>query len=283
APRRRHPADHRAVQPARQRGVLLPTGLPGVHQPPPRQRPARQIRRNRRHRPWPGHRTRTPTTRLRTLLSHRPSPLPIHRRHRPGTGHRQTRRRQPRRRSPPMEQTRHRLHLHPAHPRPPRQPAAPNRDIRLLSTVANDGIAVATPAAATSSGLASERSVGNAKVWSDNRCGCRQRAPVGRTIGYTVDAVEHFIGLLAGRGADPDLDAGIWLRELDRLAQGIDSLEALIHRLFVEERFAGNTADYYDPRNSLLDRVLHRKLGIPITLSIVCLEVGRRAGVTLEG
>lgn len=120
----------------------------------------------------------------------------------------------------------------------------------------------------------------------------------GRTIGYTVDAVEHFIGLLAGRGpgpdldvgalaiaagADPDLNADIYLRELDRLAQGIDSLESLIRRLFVEERFAGNTANYYDPRNSLLDQVLRRKLGIPITLSIVCLEVGRRAGVSLEG
>jgi regulator of sirC expression with transglutaminase-like and TPR domain len=122
--------------------------------------------------------------------------------------------------------------------------------------------------------------------------------PAGRTIGYSVDAVEHFIGLLAGRGpgpdldvgalaiaagADPDLDASMWLSELDRLAQGIDSLEELIHRLFVEERFAGNTGNFYDPRNSLLDQVLHRKLGIPITLSVVCLEVGRRAGVSLEG
>jgi regulator of sirC expression with transglutaminase-like and TPR domain len=113
-----------------------------------------------------------------------------------------------------------------------------------------------------------------------------------------VDAVEHFIGLLAGRGpgpdldvgalaiaagADPNLDASVWLRELDRLAQGVDSLESLIHRLFVEERFAGNTANYYDPGNSLLDHVLRRKLGIPITLSIVCIEVGRRAGVSLEG
>lgn len=132
----------------------------------------------------------------------------------------------------------------------------------------------------------------------DNRCGDRQRALVRRTIGYTVDAVEHFIGLLAGRGpgpdldvgalaiaagADPDLDPGTWLQELDRLAQGVDSLESLIHRLFVEERFAGNTTNYYDPRNSLLHQVLRRKLGIPITLSIVCLEVGRRAGVALEG
>lgn len=122
--------------------------------------------------------------------------------------------------------------------------------------------------------------------------------PVGRTIGYTVDAVEHFIALLAGRGpgpeldvgalaiaagADPELDTDTWLRELDRLAQGIDSLETLIHRLFVVEGFAGNTTNYYDPRNSLLDQVLDRRLGIPITLSVVCLEVGRRAGVSLEG
>jgi regulator of sirC expression with transglutaminase-like and TPR domain len=122
--------------------------------------------------------------------------------------------------------------------------------------------------------------------------------PVNSRIGYTVDAAEHFISLLAGRGpgpeldvgalaiaagADPDLDANTWLRELDRLAQGVDSLETLIHRLFVEEAFAGNTTNYYDPRNSLLHQVLHRKLGIPITLSVVCLEVGRRAGVSLEG
>jgi regulator of sirC expression with transglutaminase-like and TPR domain len=121
---------------------------------------------------------------------------------------------------------------------------------------------------------------------------------VGRTIGYTVDAVEHFIALLAGRGpgpeldvgalaiaagADPELDADTWLRELDRLAERVDSLETLIHRLFIKERFAGDIMNYYDPRNSLLDRVLDRKLGIPITLSVVCLEVGRRAGVSLEG
>lgn len=113
-----------------------------------------------------------------------------------------------------------------------------------------------------------------------------------------MDAVEHFIGLLAGRGpgpeldvgalaiaagADPELDPTTWLRELDRLAQGIDSLEALIHRLFIEERFAGNIANYYDPRNSLIDQVLRRRLGSPIMLSVVCLEVGRRAGVSLEG
>ena len=113
-----------------------------------------------------------------------------------------------------------------------------------------------------------------------------------------MNAVEHFITLLAGRGpgpqldvgalaiaagADPELNADTWLRELDRLAERVDSLETLIRRLFVEEGFIGNTTNYYDPRNSLLDQVLDRRLGIPITLSVVCLEVGRRAGVSLEG
>jgi regulator of sirC expression with transglutaminase-like and TPR domain len=114
----------------------------------------------------------------------------------------------------------------------------------------------------------------------------------------TVDAIEHFTTLLGARGPGPDLDVGAlaiaagadpgldvdtWLRELDRLAERVDSLETLIHRLFVEEGFTGNTTNYYDPRNSLLDQVLDRRLGIPITLSVVCLEVGRRAGVLLEG
>jgi regulator of sirC expression with transglutaminase-like and TPR domain len=113
-----------------------------------------------------------------------------------------------------------------------------------------------------------------------------------------MKAVEHFVALLAGRGPGPDLDVGalaiaagadpelnadVWLRELDRLAARVDSLEMLTHRLFVEEGFTGNIANYYDPRNSLLNQVLDRRLGIPITLSVVCLEVGRRAGISLEG
>jgi Transglutaminase-like superfamily len=73
------------------------------------------------------------------------------------------------------------------------------------------------------------------------------------------------------------------LAELDRLALGVGSLDALVQRLFVEEAFSGNGTDYYDPRNSLLPYVLRRKLGIPITLAVVAIEVGRRASVALEG
>jgi len=89
--------------------------------------------------------------------------------------------------------------------------------------------------------------------------------------------------LAIAAGADPGLDVDRWLAVLDGLADGVDSLAALRHRLFVQEGFAGNTADYADPRNSLLPHVLTRRLGIPITLAVVTIEVGRRAGIALDG
>jgi len=57
----------------------------------------------------------------------------------------------------------------------------------------------------------------------------------------------------------------------------------MLPHLFGRGRFSGNRRDYYDPRNSLLDQVLERQLGIPITLAIVAMEVGRRLGVPLSG
>lgn len=60
-------------------------------------------------------------------------------------------------------------------------------------------------------------------------------------------------------------------------------VESLNQYLFFDLGFRGNTDDYYDPRNSLLNQVLERRAGIPITLSIVYMEVGRRAGLRVEG
>ena len=53
--------------------------------------------------------------------------------------------------------------------------------------------------------------------------------------------------------------------------------------LFQERGFKGNTVDYGDPRNSLFDDVLDRRLGIPITLSVLMIEVGRRLDIPLHG
>jgi regulator of sirC expression with transglutaminase-like and TPR domain len=65
-----------------------------------------------------------------------------------------------------------------------------------------------------------------------------------------------------------------------------DPLRAL-HRLreflFEEEGFVGNAREYYDPRNSCLNDVLDRKLGIPITLSVLMMAVGHRVGLPIAG
>jgi regulator of sirC expression with transglutaminase-like and TPR domain len=58
---------------------------------------------------------------------------------------------------------------------------------------------------------------------------------------------------------------------------------ALNKFLYEDEGFWGNTDDYYDPRNSYLNEVIDRKTGIPITLSILYMELGRRIGLPLEG
>lgn len=72
----------------------------------------------------------------------------------------------------------------------------------------------------------------------------------------------------------------------ERLA-GQDEPYALVNRLseylFDEEGLQGNQADYYDPANSFLNEVLERRLGIPITLSVIYLEVGWRLGLPLRG
>jgi regulator of sirC expression with transglutaminase-like and TPR domain len=92
----------------------------------------------------------------------------------------------------------------------------------------------------------------------------------------------------------PDLDAQACLDELDAMAAVIrgrlaadafaeQRVAALNHHLFVEQGFRGNADDYYDPRNSYLNEVLARRMGIPISLCIVYMEVGRRVGLGLQG
>lgn len=72
---------------------------------------------------------------------------------------------------------------------------------------------------------------------------------------------------------------------LDSLADRcpVPTLDGLTHHLFVDQRFEGDRLDYHDPRNSFLDEVLSRRVGMPITLSTLLLEVGRRLGIPLDG
>lgn len=99
--------------------------------------------------------------------------------------------------------------------------------------------------------------------------------------------------LAIARTEYPDLDPHAYLRGLDALAEGAKTVRdaqdplARLHRLreylFEEQGFAGNGDDYYDPRNSYLNEVLDRRLGIPITLALVLIEVGRRLDLKIEG
>jgi regulator of sirC expression with transglutaminase-like and TPR domain len=99
--------------------------------------------------------------------------------------------------------------------------------------------------------------------------------------------------LMIARGEYPDLDIETYAGRVEELARRVaalapdlhpqGTLRALKHVLFEELKLRGNREDYYDPRNSFLNDVLDRGLGIPITLSIVYMEVARRVGLHLFG
>lgn len=100
--------------------------------------------------------------------------------------------------------------------------------------------------------------------------------------------------LAVAREEYPDLDESRYLRVLDELAAGAQAglppgsrperkVGRLNTYLFHELGFAGNSSDYYDPRNSFLNEVLDRRTGIPLTLSLVYMEVGRRCGLVVQG
>jgi regulator of sirC expression with transglutaminase-like and TPR domain len=100
--------------------------------------------------------------------------------------------------------------------------------------------------------------------------------------------------LAVAREEYPELDEGRYLRVLDEIASGVQaglpsgaSPERKVGRLnsylFHELAYVGNRGDYYDPRNSFLNEVLDRRTGIPLTLCIVYMEVGRRCGLRVDG
>lgn len=92
----------------------------------------------------------------------------------------------------------------------------------------------------------------------------------------------------------PNLDIDMYMSRIDALARSVrslipdlgdvgESISALNRIMFETEGFRGNRDDYYDPRNSFLNDVLDRKVGIPITLAVVYMEVARRIGFPLVG
>ncbi|MFM7070064.1 MAG: transglutaminase family protein [Actinomycetes bacterium] len=100
-----------------------------------------------------------------------------------------------------------------------------------------------------------------------------EQPPLDRTLAVLAAAVRR------------DVDVAGVLRSLDQIAERCTATTAveLCAELFGPVGFAPAVDDYYTPENSLLDAVLARRRGLPITLSAVAIEVGRRRGVSLVG
>ncbi len=91
----------------------------------------------------------------------------------------------------------------------------------------------------------------------------------------------------------PNLDTDEYLNALDTMAAEVERIptqkyplriiQGINQYLYDDLGFTGNTTDYYDPRNSFLNDVIDRRTGIPITLSLVYLEVARRIGFPMVG
>jgi len=123
--------------------------------------------------------------------------------------------------------------------------------------------------------------------------------PVENDLGRFLQQPEEEVdlgwaALLLAQTEYPDLDLKSELARLDALAEqaapyagaagnAAGRLQGL--RLFLADicGFHGNENDYYDPKNSFLNEVLDRRTGIPITLSVLYIEVGRRLGLPLYG
>jgi len=99
---------------------------------------------------------------------------------------------------------------------------------------------------------------------------------------------------LLARYAYPSLDTGQYSQQLDEMGRELrgqigsrvsaeETVKALNRYLFTEQGFKGNTKNYYELENSYLNRVIDRRTGIPISLSVVYLLVGKRLGLPVHG
>src|SRR5882672_6160687 len=99
--------------------------------------------------------------------------------------------------------------------------------------------------------------------------------------------------LMIAEGEYPGLDIPSYIAALDRFAgrarralaqaPADPPMATVLRVLYGDLGFRGNSVDYYDPRNSFLNDVLDRRVGIPITLGVVLIEVCRRVGVEARG
>jgi len=116
-----------------------------------------------------------------------------------------------------------------------------------------------------------------------------------RVLDRPDDSIElGHAALLIALDAYPGLDVDAYVARMDALARPLvdavsddvplaAAVDLINGHLFGEEGFRGNTEAYYDPRNSYLNEVLDRRTGIPVTLSLLYMEVARRLDLEVVG
>ncbi len=125
------------------------------------------------------------------------------------------------------------------------------------------------------------------------------QAQIRQQFTETLSGSEHRLdlaraALLIASEEYPGLDSLRYIAKLEVMAAAVRpavtttddptlKIEYLNAYLFEKRGFRGNAEEYYDVRNSFLNDVIDRRLGIPITLSIIYMEVGRRVGMPLQG
>ncbi|MBP3974431.1 SirB1 family protein [Pseudoxanthomonas spadix] len=126
--------------------------------------------------------------------------------------------------------------------------------------------------------------------------GARLTLPAWSELASQADEAVPLLGtaLLIARDEYPELDADLYealvqghvehlRQETDRIDAWPLKMAAINRHLFEELGYAGDHDQYYDPRNSYLNEVFERRLGNPISLAVVQIEVARRLGVPLDG
>ncbi len=117
-----------------------------------------------------------------------------------------------------------------------------------------------------------------------------------QVIGGDSDSDERLLrgALMIAKLDNPDIDVDAYLNRVEKMSEEInerieDDADAIARRdalhqyLFEENGFHGGRVEYYHPDNSHLDRVIDDREGLPITLSILYIELGRRIGIDVQG
>lgn len=117
-----------------------------------------------------------------------------------------------------------------------------------------------------------------------------------KEIAKRLDSDIHLdeAALLISAENEPKLDIPYFLGCLDDMAKKFESIihrhsepaisvTGLTHFIHQGERFTGNTQNYYDPKNSYLNKVIENRRGIPITLALIHISLGKRLGISVQG